>query len=322
MALPGLGPEFSPRNPRVVSWGELLWDLFPDRILLGGSAANVAYHCAMLGAESWLVSAVGSDALGRQALDHLRRAGVSTQGISVDAKAATGCVRVTFSGGEPQFVVEEGVAWDKIDPTQEVLDAIFASDVFCFSTLAQRTPLMRSRLRTILRELHRRGPVAPFGGARARRPLCVLDLNLRPPFTDPSAIHETLRYADVVKVNEAEEIWVREMAGGDAVNWLLETFPTRVVAVTRAEKGASLYTRGLSIHAAGLPQLGGDAVGAGDAFVAALSVSLACGFSLPRCLELANRLGSWVAGQAGAMPPYFGPRLDPTAARRNRSATA
>ena len=252
----------------------------------------------------------------------MKNAGVTTHSVSVDPKAQTGRVRITFEGTEPKFFVEEGVAWDKIDPTQAVQDAIFASDVFCFSTLAQRTPLMRTRLRTILQKMHQNGPAAPFGGAAGRRPLCVLDLNLRPPFTDPNAIRETLHYADVIKVNESEERWVSELAQGDAVPWLLGEFPARLVAVTRGERGASLYTRCLQVHAPGIPCLKGDPVGAGDAFVAALSVSLGHGFSLPECLERANRLGSWVAGHEGAMPPYFGPRLEPTAARRSRSATA
>lgn len=307
MAQRGLGPDLGARNPRIISWGEVLWDIFPERALLGGSAANVAYHCATLAAESWLVSAVGNDPLGNAALRQLRRAGVTTRGISVDPKAPTGRVRVAFENGEPAFFIEEGVAWDRIAPTQEILDAIFTSDVFCFSTLAQRTPLMRSRLCAILAHIHTRGVAAPFGGARGRRPLCLLDLNLRPPFMDRSVIEEFLRYADVIKLNETEEEWICDFLGGDAIPRLFSEFPPRLIAVTRAEKGASLYTRVLRLHATAVPCRGGDPVGAGDAFVAALSVCLGRGLALPRCLELANRLGSWVAGHSGAMPPYFGP---------------
>lgn len=210
-----------------------------------------------------------------------------------------------MEGGEPRFSVEEGVAWDKIAPSEEIVRAILDADVFCFSTLAQRTPLMRNRLRSILRRIHSRGRSSPFGGSAGRRPLCVLDLNLRPPFTDPMAILETLRYADAIKVNEAEELWVRDFARTThPVEWLLAEFPIRIVAVTRAEKGASLFTRHLALHEAGIPQRGGDPIGAGDAFVAALGVGLGRGETLPRSLEQANRLGAWVAGRVGAMPTY------------------
>jgi len=303
MAQRGLGPEGGSRKPRIVSWGELLWDLFPEGALLGGSAANVAYHAAKLGAESFLISAIGDDLLGRRALARMRQAGVATEGINVDRTAGTGRVRVTLENGEPRFSVEEGVAWDKVAPSKDVVAALLDADVFCFSTLAQRTPLMRTRLRSVLTKIHDRGRSAPFGGANGRRPLCLLDLNLRPPFTDPDAILEAMNFADVIKMNEAEEKWIGELGGAhDVVDWLFSRFSVRLVAVTRAERGASLYTPHLTLHECGLPTKGGDPVGAGDAFVAALAFGLGRGETLQRCLERANQRGAWVAGQLGAMP--------------------
>jgi fructokinase len=288
-----LGPAGHARKPRLVSWGELLWDIFPDKGLLGGSAANVAYHAALVGAESSLISAVGDDSLGRRATRQLAQHGVNVSGVTVAERCATGKVRVTFESGQPHFSIEEGVAWDQINPTEETLAALKSADVFCYSTLAQRTPLMRTRLRRVLQNLKK----------QSHAPLCILDLNLRPPFTQYETIREALRYADIVKLNEAEEAWIRELAGTrDAVTWLLSDFSISVVALTRAERGASLFTRHVRVHEKGITQSGGDAVGAGDAFVAALGVALATGESLPRALERANRHAAWVAGQHGAMP--------------------
>ncbi len=305
MAQPGLGSLPQARNPRIVSWGELLWDLFPDRSLLGGSAANVAYHAAHLGAESWLVSAVGDDPLGKRATAILGHAGVITDGIGLERGAPTGRVRVTMDGGQPNFSIDEGVAWDNIDPSPQILENVLEADVLCFSTLAQRTPLSRTRLRSVLRKVHAKGRCHAFGGAQGRRPIRILDLNLRPPFTEPATVLEALSYADVVKVNEAEATWLGALAQtSDPVRWLLSQFPARLVAVTRAEKGASFFTRHLTLHQPGTPQRGGDPVGAGDAFVAALAVGLGLAETLPRCLEMATALGSWVAGRIGAMPAH------------------
>src|SRR5450432_1344717 len=61
-------------RPRFIAYGELLWDLFPDGARLGGAAANAAYHAACLGAESLLVSRVGSDELGARAVSELTSA--------------------------------------------------------------------------------------------------------------------------------------------------------------------------------------------------------------------------------------------------------
>ncbi|MCE7893681.1 MAG: hypothetical protein DYH12_28955, partial [Sorangiineae bacterium PRO1] len=55
------------RSPRIVAFGELLFDLFPDGPRLGGAAANMAFHAAALGARALLVSRVGDDPLGRRA---------------------------------------------------------------------------------------------------------------------------------------------------------------------------------------------------------------------------------------------------------------
>ena len=46
--------------PVVAGIGEVLWDCYPDGAHFGGAPANFASHAASLGAESWMVSAVGT----------------------------------------------------------------------------------------------------------------------------------------------------------------------------------------------------------------------------------------------------------------------
>ncbi|HYU45763.1 MAG TPA: PfkB family carbohydrate kinase, partial [Terriglobales bacterium] len=46
----------------------------------------------------------------------------------------------------------------------------------------------------------------------------------------------------------------------------------------------------------------GDAIGAGDAFTAALVNEYLQGAPLARMNETANRMGAWVASRVGAMP--------------------
>lgn len=47
------------RPLRIVSFGEVLFDIFDDGARLGGAPLNLAVHLHRLGAESLLVSAVG-----------------------------------------------------------------------------------------------------------------------------------------------------------------------------------------------------------------------------------------------------------------------
>jgi len=54
-----------PLSKIVVGVGELLWDLLPDGKQLGGAPTNFAYHAHALGANTWVVSQVGNDRLGK-----------------------------------------------------------------------------------------------------------------------------------------------------------------------------------------------------------------------------------------------------------------
>lgn len=286
-------------KPRIVSFGELLWDLFPDEARLGGSAANVAFHAAQLGAESRLLSRVGRDQEGERALSFLRTSGVVVDGVTIDPERKTGSVVVTLKDGEPNFVIQEGVAWDAIYPDGASLDATFASDVFCFNTLAQRSTSVSDGLYDILSRIGASKPA----GAHCRRPLRFLDLNLRPPYIDPEKIMKSLELTDVVKFNESEREWLQQHgASRDVEDWLLVNFSLVLIACTQGNKGARLVSSEGTWSEEGLKVSGGDPVGAGDAFVASLAISLAKKRPFKEALTQANTYAAWVASQPGAMP--------------------
>jgi fructokinase len=72
--------------------------------------------------------------------------------------------------------------------------------------------------------------------------------------------------------------------------------------VTRAEEGAALWERG-NLTTATAPHVEvKDTVGAGDAFMAGLMVGLTRGIDHQRVLEIACRLGAYVASHYGATP--------------------
>ncbi len=285
-----------PSRPRVLAWGEVLWDIFADGPRLGGAAANVAYHAAQLGADAALVSRVGHDELGARACAELARCGVDVSLIQRDPNAATGTVTVTMDRGEPRYRIANEVAWDRITADEPVLRAVSRADVLCFGTLAQRTVLGAGALRAAW-------DTAPPGCLR------VCDLNVRPPFAAPAVIDTAVAHADVVKLNEAEAALVAREAGvTDAVAWLLGR-GVRLVALTRGARGCALVTAAARAEHPGFPVPAGvgDPVGAGDAFVAVLAVELGRARAIPDELASlaarANRIASYVASCPGAMPP-------------------
>src|SRR5579864_8078374 len=103
------------RRYAIVGIGELLWDLFPDGPRFGGAPVNFACHAAALGADARVVTSVGNDALGRQALDELHSHGADSDAVAICETAPTGTVHVAVdAAGKATFTFAPDVAWDHL----------------------------------------------------------------------------------------------------------------------------------------------------------------------------------------------------------------
>jgi fructokinase len=286
-------------KPLIIAVGEILWDLLPAGRQPGGASANFAYHAQALGAEALLVTRLGDDSLGAELLAHLKKVGLNTEGVEVDLSAPTGTVSVSLdSGGKPNFIIHEHVAWDCIEPGAGVLERVARADAVCFGTLAQRCARSRMSVQAILR-------AAPRGALR------VFDINLRQHFWSQDMILESLELADVLKLNDDELPVVAGVLGlvGDESEqvWeLARRFDLKAVALTRGADGSSLWIGGRMLsRAAGRVRVA-DTVGAGDSYTAALVLGLLAGKAPERILEEAHRIAEYVCARPGAMPPMEG----------------
>ncbi len=258
--------------PRVVCFGELLWDRFPDAERLGGAPANAAYHLAALGNRVALISRVGRDARGDRALAELAAHNVDVSCVQRD-DLPTGVVEVDLSGAEPRYEIRAPAAWDRIaldDACRALLDE---ADGFVYGTLSGRD---NACLDDALAALP--------GGC-----LKLCDVNLRRPFDDSRRARACIRAADVVKLNSEEAT-------------VLGVPASRIVAITRGAQGADIIHAGATDHAPGIPSGGGDPVGAGDAYTAALMHQLLRGVEPAEANARANAYAAYVASQPGAMP--------------------
>ena len=294
--------------PVILGIGELLWDVLPDGVRLGGAPANFAVMAGRLGNRAAILSRIGRDDLGRQAIDRLKSMPVETNLIQVDATHETGRVRVSFEGDEPHYTIHKPAAWDFLELSEEWIKLIERADAICFGTLAQRDPKSRQTIQSL---------VAQTSAACVR----VFDVNLRAPFYSAEVIMESLELASVVKLNDAELPLVHDLleldlnaapmdgphAGTDlirlAAERLLARYPTlQMVAITRGARGSLIVTRDEWNGHRGFPVKFADGIGAGDAFTAALIHYMLRGAGLATLNEAANRWGSWIASQSGAMP--------------------
>ena len=281
-------------KPVVVGIGEVLWDVYPDGVRLGGAPANFACQSAAQGVESWIVSAVGADQLGDRAVEDLRARGARVE-IARDRERPTGRVNVALdAAGSPTFEIAPEVAWDHIPWTTAVESLARRADAVCFGTLAQRSPDSRETISRFL---------------RAARPsaLRMCDVNLRQRFYDAATIVRSLELASGLKLNEDElpivalACGIREESTVATLRALMRRLELRIVALTRGAAGAILIAGDeesveLAPHVTVV-----DTVGAGDAFTATLVCDLLAGVPLAEINRHANAVAAYVCSQPGAM---------------------
>jgi fructokinase len=289
--------ESSKQTPlTVVGLGELIWDMLPGGKQLGGAPSNFAYISRLLGDSAVVASRIGADDLGREARVRLERLGLSTAYLQLDDVHPTGTVIVEVDGsGEPHFAVNENSAWDYLEWTPSWEELALKADAVCFGTLGQRDSHARE---TILRFLRRTRADA----------LRVFDVNLRHSFFTVGMLNASLQLASIVKLNQAELATAAGMLGlkeRDDINvarHLSEMFALKLVAVTRGARGSLLIAGESVVEHRGLAVQVVDMIGAGDAFTAALAHFYMRRAPLKLISEVANRVGAWIATQAGATP--------------------
>ena len=276
----------------IVGIGEILWDMLPSGKALGGAPANFAYHAQRLGEEGWAVSAIGDDPLGAEIMDIVTDK--KLRNIIAVTDKPTGTVQVSLDDkGVPSYNIMEDVAWDNIPFTPEMEALAARADAVCFGSLVQRMASRDSVLRFL----------------RATRPeaLRVFDINLRQHYYSPEVIDESLKLANILKINDDEIRIVADMfgLGADdtaACRALVDRYALKLVILTKGADGSEVITADEAI-----PQVVGkvdvvDTVGAGDSFTAAFVVAYLRGDSLSDAQRLANETAAYVCSCKGAMP--------------------
>jgi fructokinase len=286
----------------ILGIGELLWDILPEGPRLGGAPANFAVMAGRLGNHAVILSRIGRDDLGRQAINHLDPMPVDTSCLEVDPVHETGKVTVSFADGQPQYTIHHPAAWDFLELSDEWVKLAERADAICFGSLAQRSLQSRQTIQTL---------TAQTSDTCIR----VFDVNLRAPFYSGEVIQESLELATVLKLSDEELPQLLNLLGLPengtperdrlllGAERLLSEFPAlSMVAITRGSGGSLLVCREDWSEHPGFPIKVADTVGAGDAYTAAMTHYLLRGADLVTLNEAGNRWGAWVASQSGAMP--------------------
>ena len=281
---------------KILGIGELVWDVFPEGKQLGGAPVNFAFFAKELGAEAYPVAALGTDGLGDEAIQMLKPSGLSLDFIQRNSLDTSRVMVTTDENGVPQYEIVEHVAWDAIECNPEVLTLASEADVICWGSLAQRSEKSRESILAIL-------------DAAPETCLMVFDINIRQKFYTAEVIEESLKRADILKLNEDELPIVCELFGiegtqAERISQIIERYDLKNVIFTQGAVCSEVYDDSGLVSRMATPEVEvADTVGAGDSFTATYITSILLGRTPLQAHELAVKVAAFVCTQNGAINP-------------------
>src|SRR3989304_9715022 len=175
---------------KIVSIGEVLFDCFQNKKVIGGAPFNFFYHIYKLTTNAEFISRIGNDENGKSIIEFLKKNNISTNYLQMDYKYRTGTVKIKLDrNGIPDFNISPNCAYDFIGINPEVIKLIeFDTSLLYFGTLAQRNEISRKTIQSIL--------------GKNIRYFC--DVNLRGKYYSKEILAESFRKVNVLKLNEDE----------------------------------------------------------------------------------------------------------------------
>jgi fructokinase len=277
----------------IVCFGEVLFDVFPTHRKIGGAPLNVALRLASLGANTHIISRIGTDTIGQELIDYVRINGVNTTSIQVDEVFNTGEVIVQLNEkGSASYTINYPVAWDKIVciPEDEIM--VKKADALVFGSLVCRDSVSQNSLLEIIN-------YAKYA---------VFDVNLRAPFYNKEILINLMMQSDFIKFNDDELYEVSAYLNSpyhsleQNILFIAEQTNTKHICVTKGSHGAILYYNEKMYYNSGYKIDVVDTVGSGDSFLAGLLSKLLYDENPQEAIDFACALGAIVAKNEGANP--------------------
>jgi fructokinase len=278
----------------VLCFGEVLWDTFDYEKKAGGAPMNVARHLVQQRVKTLFASRVGNDYSGQELSVFLKDNGLYSPLIQQDDQLPTCEVSVQLDkAGVATYIIPEPVSWDNIQLDKPLIAAAKNARAIVFGSLASRGQTTRNTLRTLLDE---------------SEALKIFDVNLRAPHFERATTELLAAKADIIKMNEEEAtLLIGGSTGKKLQQKIIEfqkTYHNHTIIITRGAEGALIWYDEQFYENSGCPAQVVDTVGAGDAFLATFIAGNIAGEPIPKILERACRVASFVTTQVGANPVY------------------
>ncbi len=281
-------------NKKIVAFGEVVWDILPNGKVLGGTPLNLVYRCNSFEEQGFLLSRVGDDDLGNEAIEKLKELGISDDNVQSDTEFPTGTVHISFENNyDPRYIVTPDVAFDHIEFSAEALKLVRDADCLFYGLLPQRFGISKNTLRELIKE-------SPDS-------LHFFDLKLFEHFFNVRVVENLLESSNIVRIKEKEisflcrELGLNDENLNDFSLELSKKYRIDLILITRGQNGVFAYHKrkgaffesGYSIDIV-------DNIGSGMAFSAGFLHYYLNGKSIQQALNFGNAVGALNTTKRGA----------------------
>lgn len=269
----------------ILSIGELLWDIFPDKKILGGAPANFVFHARQFGSDATLFTALGNDKQGLDLEKTAAKAGIIMQSSRVSHP--TGTAEIILNNEQvPTYKLNDNCAWDHIPLTNNLKIFAAKADLIVFGTIAQRNFESRN---TIKKALKLSKPSSKI----------LFDINLRLNFYTKEIIEESLSAANYLKLNDEEESVLQNLFNKN-IEQIISDFNLELAILTLGPKGSKIITSNSMSECPAAKCKIVDTVGAGDSFTAFFIINYLKGMSISESQKKASKVAAYVCAHNGA----------------------
>jgi sugar/nucleoside kinase (ribokinase family) len=248
------------------------------QVTLGSSSAIVAHNLAALGLRVGFVTRVGSDELGKLALDRLAASGVDLSEVQSGIGSSGTGVTILLPHGKERHILTYLGTMAEMTSEDLPLEYLASSRHFHLSSLYLQRALQPG-LAGLLRKLKQAGMSIS------------LDTNDDPDDKWEGVLDEILDLVDVLLPNERELI---RMAGASTLEQALEIVGRRVpvIVVKCGSSGALVQDGAVRERVPGLSVIPVDTIGAGDSFNAGFLSAYLRGASPIEAARMGNITGA------------------------------
>ncbi len=257
-----------------------------------GGAANVATNILALGGQVELLSVIGGDTNGKHLTKLLETAGCKTQGLFQNNKRITTVKSRIFSNNKPVARLD--------DEQLENIDHTLQERIW----LASNRLLEEHKIDGIILQDYNKGILTE---ALIKRLMANAKKHAVPVFVDPKVNnYKAYAGASIFKPNLkeissflGESLDTDLSALGKAAEILMKQVGFETLVLTLSEKGAYYHNQSKNGLIPTKPIENADVCGAGDSFIAALSLALCANLDINQAISLANKVSSVVCTKQG-----------------------